>query len=113
MLPAADPAAHRSEVHQETQGVSVAQLVSATVERPKAAAPGRWYFDLSGQRSYLSGRKSFIFCTERPRRSGSGAASGMINFVTAQLFQGQIAYSQLLLDSHLDVQFPRVGCFYL
>src|SRR5206468_8008084 len=70
--PAADPAARRLEVQQEMQGVSIAQLGSATVDRPQAAAPGGWYFDLSGQGSYLSGRKNFIFGTEQGSATPSG-----------------------------------------
>ena len=72
MLPAADPTARRLEIQQETQGVSIAQLGSATVDRPQLAAPGGWYFDLSGQGSYLSGRKNFIFGTEQGAATPSG-----------------------------------------
>src|SRR5205809_4860919 len=73
MVPASDPAARRLEAPQETQRVSVAQLGSATVDRPQLAAPGGWYFDLSGQGSCLSGRKNFIFGTEQ----GSATPSGL------------------------------------
>jgi hypothetical protein len=42
------------------------------VDRPQLAAPGGWYFDLSGQGSYLSGRKNFIFGTEQAPATPSG-----------------------------------------
>ena len=50
----------------------VAQLSGATVDKPQAAAAGGWYFDLSGEGSYLSGRKNFIFAGSATRRALSG-----------------------------------------
>ena len=69
--PAAGPAV-RLEATQEKPGVSVAQLGGATIDKPQAATPGGWYFDLSGQGSYLSGRKNFIFGTEQGPATASG-----------------------------------------
>lgn len=71
VLPPADPAAPL-DAKQEKQGVSVAQLGGATIDKPQAAMPGGWYFDLSGQGSYLSGRKNFIFGTEQGPATASG-----------------------------------------
>ncbi len=42
------------------------------MDKPQAAMPERWYFDLSGQGSYLSGRKNFIFGTEQGPATPSG-----------------------------------------
>src|SRR5215510_15582184 len=60
-----DSAVHRIEAQQETQGVAVAQLGATIVDRSQPASSSGWYFDLSGQGSYLSGRKNFIFGTEQ------------------------------------------------
>lgn len=73
MLPATAPPAPRPlEVQRETQPSLVAQLGGATLDRPQAAIPDRWYFDLSGQGSYLSGRKSFVFGTEQGPATPAG-----------------------------------------
>src|SRR5215831_6262728 len=68
-VPAAiNPTISNVKTQRDTQGISVAQLGAATIDKPPAAAlgPGSgWYFDLSGQGSYLSGRKNFVFGTEQ------------------------------------------------
>jgi len=67
-----DSAVRRIEAQQETQGVAVAQLGATTVDRPQPASSSGWYFDLSGQGSYLSGRKNFIFGTEQGPVTAAG-----------------------------------------
>lgn len=67
-----DPAQRPIEVQQATPPSLVAQLSGATLDKPQAAAPGGWYFDLSGEGSYLSGRKNFIFGTEQGSLTAAG-----------------------------------------
>lgn len=70
--PASDgPARPLFEV-QATPPSLVAQLSGATVDKPPAVAAGGWYFDLSGEGSYFSGRKNFIFGTEQGFVTPSG-----------------------------------------
>jgi hypothetical protein len=71
-LPSDDSAQRPLEVQRETPPNLVAQLSGATVDKPQAAAAGGWYFDLSGEGSYLSGRKNFIFGTEQGSLTPSG-----------------------------------------
>src|SRR5215467_12168411 len=70
---ATDSPALRIEAPQQTPGISVAQVAATTtVDRSQPASSGGWYFDLSGQGSYLSGRKNFIFGTEQGPATPSG-----------------------------------------
>jgi len=69
---ATDVAASGPETRRDPQPTAVALLGSATVDRPPASTPTGWYFDLSGQGSYLSGRKNFIFGTEQGPATPSG-----------------------------------------
>src|SRR5215469_12109323 len=69
---ATDSAAHRIEAQQQTPGISVAQLGATTVDTSQPAVSGGWYFDLSGQGSYLFGRKNFIFGTEQGPAAPAG-----------------------------------------
>lgn len=53
----------------------IALLLVTPVEAqvpPQTSTPTGWYFDLSGQGSYLSGRKNFIFGTEQGPATPSG-----------------------------------------
>jgi hypothetical protein len=70
---ATDSPALRIEAPQQTPGISVAQVAATTtVDRSQPASSGGWYFDLSGQGSYLSGRKNFIFGTEQGPATPAG-----------------------------------------
>jgi hypothetical protein len=60
-----DPVLPPAEIQRETPPSLVAQLSGAPLDKPQTAASGGWYFDLSGEGSYLSGRKNFIFGTEQ------------------------------------------------
>ena len=68
---ASDPTIRRLEA-QQAQSEPIVQLGSPAVDKPQAPASDRWYFDLSGQGSYLSGRKNFIFGTEQGPATPSG-----------------------------------------
>src|SRR5215813_2795389 len=70
---ATDSTAPRIEAQQQTPVISVAQVgATTTVDRSQPVSSGGWYFDLSGQGSYLSGRKNFIFGTEQGPVTPSG-----------------------------------------